>query len=68
MALDPLEPTHVAEAVRHLDLKHAVITSVNPDDLPYGGSMHCAESIYKDRYLSPAFKCQLFHPDFKGDG
>ena len=37
MALDPMEPTHVAEAVKHLDLKHAVITSVNRDDLPDGG-------------------------------
>ena len=33
MDLDPLEPVHVAEAVKHLDLKHAVITSVNRDDL-----------------------------------
>ena len=38
--LGSMEPTHVAEAVKHLELKHAVITSVNRDDLPDGGSMH----------------------------
>ena len=47
MELDPMEPTHVAEAVKHLDLKHAVITSVNRDDLPDGGSMHWAENDHK---------------------
>ena len=49
MDLDPLEPTHVAEAVAHLGLAHAVITSVNRDDLPDGGSMHWAETITKVR-------------------
>ena len=49
MDLDPMEPTRVAEAVKHLDLKHAVITSVNRDDLADGGSMHWAETILKVR-------------------
>ena len=67
MDLDPLEPTHVAEAVRHLDLKHAVITSVNRDDLPDGGSMHWANTILKVRERSPECKVEVLIPDFNGD-
>lgn len=67
MDLDPMEPTHVAEAVRHLDLKHAVITSVNRDDLPDGGSMHWAETITKVRELNPKCKVEVLIPDFNGD-
>ena len=67
MDLDPLEPTHVAEAVRHLDLKHAVITSVNRDDLPDGGSMHWAETILKVREMNPGCKVEVLIPDFNGD-
>jgi lipoic acid synthetase len=66
-ALDPLEPTHVAEAVKHLNLAHTVITSVNRDDLPDGGSMHWAETIIKVRELSPECKVEVLIPDFKGD-
>jgi lipoic acid synthetase len=67
MDLEPLEPTHVAQAVRHLDLKHAVITSVNRDDLPDGGSMHWAETITKVRELNPDCKVEVLIPDFNGD-
>lgn len=67
MELDPLEPTHVAEAVAHLGLKHAVITSVNRDDLPDGGSMHWAETIRKVRELNPDCKVEVLIPDFNGD-
>src|SRR6187549_950651 len=67
MDLDPMEPTHVAEAVKHLDLKHAVITSVNRDDLADGGSMHWAETITKVRELSPDCKVEVLIPDFNGD-
>jgi lipoic acid synthetase len=56
MELDPLEPTHVAEAVAHLGLAHAVITSVNRDDLPDGGSQHWAETILKVREMNPTLK------------
>lgn len=66
-ALDPLEPTHVAEAVKHLNLAHTVITSVNRDDLPDGGSMHWAETIIKVREFSPECKVEVLIPDFKGD-
>src|SRR6186713_2972294 len=67
MDLDLMEPTHVAEAVRHLDLKHAVITSVNRDDLPDGGSMHWAETITKVRELNPECKVEVLIPDFNGN-
>ena len=67
MDLDPLEPTHVAEAVQHLGLAHAVITSVNRDDLADGGSMHWAETITKVRELSPDCKVEVLIPDFLGD-
>ena len=67
MELDPLEPTHVAEAVKHLDLKHAVITSVNRDDLPDGGSMHWAETITKVREMNPTCKVEVLIPDFQGN-
>ena len=67
MDLDPLEPSHVAEAVKHLDLAHAVITSVNRDDLPDGGSMHWAETILKVREMNPACKVEVLIPDFNGD-
>ncbi|CAN5508261.1 lipoyl synthase [soil metagenome] len=67
MDLDPLEPTHVAEAVMHLDLAHAVITSVNRDDLADGGSMHWAETILKVREMNPSCKVEVLIPDFNGD-
>lgn len=66
-ALDPLEPTHVAEAVKHLGLAHTVITSVNRDDLADGGSMHWAETITKVRELNPECKIEVLIPDFNGD-
>jgi lipoic acid synthetase len=67
MDLDPMEPTHVAEAVRHLGLAHTVITSVNRDDLPDGGSMHWAETIIRVRELNPECKVEVLIPDFNGD-
>ena len=67
MQLDPMEPTHVAEAVQHLGLAHTVITSVNRDDLPDGGSMHWAETIRRVRELNPECKIEVLIPDFNGD-
>lgn len=67
MDLDPMEPTHVAEAVKHLHLEHAVITSVNRDDLPDGGSAHWAETITRVRQLNPKCKVEVLIPDFNGD-
>jgi len=66
-SLDPLEPLHVAEAVKHLGLAHTVITSVNRDDLPDGGSMHWAETIIQVRELNSDCKVEVLIPDFNGD-
>jgi lipoic acid synthetase len=65
--LDPEEPRHVAEAVGHLNLAHAVITSVNRDDLPDGGAAHWAETIRQVRALNPECKVEVLIPDFNGD-
>ena len=67
MDLDPMEPTNVAEAVKHLNLAHAVITSVNRDDLADGGSMHWAETITRVREINPECKVEVLIPDFNGD-
>jgi lipoic acid synthetase len=65
--LDPMEPANVAAAVKHLKLAHAVITSVNRDDLLDGGSMHWAETITRVRDMNPACKIEVLIPDFNGD-
>src|ERR1035437_667914 len=65
--LDPMEPVHVAEAVKHLRLAHTVITSVNRDDLPDGGSMHWAETIFRVREMNPECRVEVLIPDFNGD-
>src|SRR6185503_19398453 len=66
-ALDLNEPKNVAEAVRHLDLAHTVITSVNRDDLADGGAAHWAQTISEVRSLNPACKIEVLIPDFNGD-
>jgi len=66
-SLDPEEPRHVAEAVGHLNLAHAVITSVNRDDLADGGAAHWAETIRQVRALNPECKIEVLIPDFNGD-
>lgn len=65
--LDPMEPVHVAKAVKHLGLAHTVITSVNRDDLPDGGSQHWAETIFRVREMNPDCKVEVLIPDFNGD-
>lgn len=65
--LDLNEPVHVAEAVKALGLKYAVITSVTRDDLPLGGAEHFANCIYEIRKISPDTKIEILTPDFKGD-
>lgn len=66
MNLDPLEPTHVAEAVAHLGLEHAVITSVNRDDLSDGGAAHWAETIRTVHEMNPNCRVEVLIPDFQG--
>jgi lipoic acid synthetase len=65
--LDADEPRHVAEAVHRLDLAHAVITSVNRDDLPDGGAGHFAETIRCVRERDPGCRIEVLIPDFAGD-
>ena len=65
--LDREEPRHVAEAVRHLNLAHTVITSVNRDDLPDGGAAHWAATVLEVRALNPDCKIEVLIPDFNGD-
>ena len=65
--LDPMEPTHVAQAVKHLDLAHAVITSVNRDDLADGGAAHWAETIRKVHEMNPRCRVEVLIPDFQGN-
>jgi len=66
-SLDPEEPLHVAEATRHLNLAHVVITSVNRDDLPDGGASHWADTIRQVRAMNPDCKVEVLIPDFNGD-
>ena len=66
-SLDSEEPHHVAEAVKHLNLAHTVITSVNRDDLPDGGAAHWAETIRQVRMLNPDCRIEVLIPDFNGD-
>ena len=66
LPLDPEEPRHVAESVRALGLKHAVITSVDRDDLPDKGSAHWVETIRQIRELCPGVTIEVLIPDFDG--
>lgn len=64
--LDPDEPAKVAEAVKSMQLKHAVITSVNRDELPDGGASVFAAVIRAIRDLVPGCTIEVLIPDFKG--
>jgi len=63
--VDRDEPGHVAEAVARLALKHAVITSVDRDDLPDGGARHFAEVVGAIRARVPSCAVEVLTPDFK---
>ena len=63
---DPDEPRRVATAVRDLGLAHAVITSVDRDDLPDGGARHFADVIRDVHGLNPECAVEVLTPDFKG--
>ena len=65
--LDKREPLHIAQAVKDLGLKYAVITSVTRDDLPDGGAEHFEQCISEIRRLSPDTKIEILTPDFKED-
>jgi lipoic acid synthetase len=65
--IDEQEPDRIAEAVAYLQLKHAVLTSVNRDDQPDGGAHIFAESIRKIRERLPECKIEVLTPDFEGN-
>ena len=64
--LDVDEPKRVAEAVLSMNLKHAVITSVNRDELADGGSRIFADTILAVREVNPGITIEVLIPDFKG--
>jgi len=66
-AVDPDEPERVAEAAAELHLSHAVVTSVNRDDLPDGGAAHFAATIRAIRRRNPGCTVEVLIPDFQGD-
>jgi len=63
---DPREPAHVAEAVAVMGLRHAVLTSVDRDDLPDGGARHWARVIEAVHAKSPDCAVEVLTPDFRG--
>lgn len=66
-SLDPDEPMHVAQMAAELHLRYVVITSVNRDDLPDGGSQHFAQTVRQVRNALPAAQVEVLTPDFCGD-
>lgn len=67
LPLDKNEPLNVAKAVKELNLRYAVITSVDRDDLPDMGASHWAATICEIRRLNPSTTIEVLMPDFRGD-
>ena len=67
MPLDLDEPRRLAEAIKKLGLKHAVITSVTRDDLDDQGASHFANCIHEIKTLNPEVSVEVLTPDFSGD-
>lgn len=66
LPLDVNEPQHVAESVKLMKLDHAVITSVDRDDLPDMGAAHWAATVEAIRTLNPDTTIEVLIPDFQG--
>ena len=66
-SLDPGEPAGVAEMAALMRLRYVVITSVNRDDLPDGGSGHFAQTVRELRRLLPEARVEVLTPDFCGN-
>ena len=66
-AYDIEEPSRVARAIAELNLRHAVITSVDRDDLPDFGSFIFAETIRQIHLRLPSCSIEVLVPDFQGD-
>jgi len=65
--VDTGEPYRIAEAIRAMEIRHAVITSVSRDDLSDGGAQIFAETIRQIRATSLGTRIEVLIPDFKGD-
>ncbi len=65
--LDPAEPVNVARMAAAMRLRYVVITSVNRDDLPDGGSAHFAATVREVRRELPEARIEVLTPDFCGD-
>ena len=63
---DLMEPARVAAAIADMKLKHAVITSVDRDDLQDGGASIFAQTVREIRHRDPEVKIELLTPDFQG--
>ena len=66
LPLDPKEPEKVAESIRLMGLKHAVVTSVDRDDLPDLGAQHWVETILTIKRMNPNTTIEVLIPDFQG--
>ncbi|MEA3337722.1 MAG: lipoyl synthase [Chloroflexota bacterium] len=66
-SLDEGEPWRVAETVQMMGLRHAVLTSVNRDELPDGGAHVFAETLRQIRKMQPGCTVEVLIPDFQGN-
>ncbi len=66
MPLNSNEPSNVAKSIQLMGLKHAVITSVDRDDLPDQGAQHWVDTINKVRSVNPTTTIEVLIPDFQG--
>lgn len=66
LPLDLEEPLHVAESIALMKLSHAVVTSVDRDDLPDLGASHWVQTIKAIRQLNPQTTIEVLIPDFQG--
>jgi lipoyl synthase len=65
--LDPLEPSHIADAVDKMGLQYVVLTSVDRDDLSDGGAAHFARTVRAIKQRTPHVKVEALTPDFGGN-
>lgn len=65
--LDTMEPQKIAESIRKLGIKYAVITCVTRDDLPDGGAQHFARVIQSVREMNPETKIEILTSDMRGN-
>lgn len=66
LPLNSNEPANVAKSIQLMELKHAVITSVDRDDLPDLGAQHWVDTINKIREVNPSTTIEVLVPDFQG--